>query len=73
MNFKKVKRMPSDYSRSSYQCCFCGESIGKEALVSMNLDLGDMQLQQLYCHGLCLKGNLHASVPFIAPEEIESE
>lgn len=73
MNFKKVKRVLGESLKPSYHCSFCGETISEEALVSMSLDLGDKQFQSLYSYGLCLKENLHPSIPFIAPEEIESE
>lgn len=56
-----------------YQCCFCGQAIAKNALVKMNLDLGDDQSQFMAAHGLCIQNKLHASVPFLAPEDMQDD
>jgi hypothetical protein len=68
---KKIFKAVSESLAPSPQCCFCGETIKKEALVAMTLELEEGQLQSMNTHGLCLQKRLHSSVPFIAPEEIQ--
>ena len=54
-------------------CCFCGEPVPKNALVGINVDLGDNQTQFMSDHGLCLQERLHPSVPLLAPEEMQND
>jgi len=46
------------------QCCFCGREIATEDEgISIVVPVGGGGTQELYCHGSCLKGKLHPSVP----------
>lgn len=45
----------------------------EECASENDLDLGDDQSQFMAAHGLCIQNKLHASVPFLAPEDMQDD
>jgi len=64
---------------NQYQCCFCGQTIepvGADVgglLYTTNIDRPQEEQhdQQLWCHAVCLKQRLHASVPLYVLDLVE--
>ena len=73
MWMNKVKNTLTEAFAQAAQCCFCGEAIKDETPVLITLDLGDNQTQSMGAHGSCLQERLHPAVPFVAPDEVDSD
>jgi len=66
---------------TTYQCCFCGESIAPAGpdvgglLYTTNIDrpVEEQHDQQLWCHAACFKQHLHPSVPLYVLDLVADE
>jgi hypothetical protein len=57
-----------------YQCCFCAESIERDAKDRMELVLlipGKESSQQLWAHAECVQRVMHPSIPLLLPDDVD--
>ena len=73
MWLNRIKNTITEAIGEAAQCCFCGDQIKGETPVLIHLDLGNSQTQSMRAHGRCLQERLHHTVPFIAPNEVDSD